>query len=143
MVRAVSVSAGPFHSLTLTADGAVWSWGGGASGKLGHGDGQDQLLPKKIEAFAGRMLYSLPQSPAVAVSNSDARYQSWKSMVFVMVRKTPLKTMRCVSVNCGSRCGREVAFASPDPSGQASICVPRKSAQTTGVRTQEGPRGLA
>ena len=60
----------------------------------------------------------------------------------MMVRKTPLKTMRCVSVNCGSRCGREVAFASPDPSGQASICVPRKSAQTTGVRTQEGPRGL-
>ena len=30
----------------------------------------------------GRMLYSLPQSPAVTVSNSDARYQSWKSMVF-------------------------------------------------------------
>ena len=40
------------------------------------------------------MLYSLPQSPAVTVSNSDDRYQSWKSMVFVMVRKTPLKTMR-------------------------------------------------
>jgi len=39
------------HSLALTADGAVWSWGMGGVGLLGHGDRQTQLLPKKIEAF--------------------------------------------------------------------------------------------
>ena len=50
--RAVAVTAAGYHSIALTADGAVRSWGGGGSGKLGHGDGQDQLLPKKIEAFA-------------------------------------------------------------------------------------------
>ena len=36
--RAVSVSVGSSHSLALTADGSVWSWGHGNGGKLGHGD---------------------------------------------------------------------------------------------------------
>ena len=48
------MSAGAFHSLALAADGALWSWGHGAYGKLGHGDQQDQLLPKKIEALTGQ-----------------------------------------------------------------------------------------
>jgi len=57
--RAVSVSAGVYHSLALTADGSVWSWGGGFFGQLGHGDMQDQLLPKKIETFAGRRVVAV------------------------------------------------------------------------------------
>jgi len=52
--RVVTVSAGGEHSLALTADGAVWSWGCGAWGELGHGDQQLQLLPKKVEALAGQ-----------------------------------------------------------------------------------------
>jgi len=53
--RVIAVSAGNVHSLALTADGAVWSWGNGEEGQLGHGDGQmNQLLPKKVEALAGR-----------------------------------------------------------------------------------------
>ena len=50
--RVVAVSAGGFHSIAVTAHGAVWSWGGGAFGNLGHGDEHQQLLPKKIEAWA-------------------------------------------------------------------------------------------
>ena len=57
--RVVAVSAGYFHSLTLTANGSVWSWGGGAGGKLGHGDTQRQLLPKKIEAFTGQRVIAV------------------------------------------------------------------------------------
>ena len=49
--RVVAVSAGGFHSLALTADGAVFTWGHGLHGCLGHGeDLSNQLLPKKIEA---------------------------------------------------------------------------------------------
>ena len=40
--------AAGFHSLAVTADGAVCSWGWGAFGKLGHGDQEAQLLPKKV-----------------------------------------------------------------------------------------------
>ena len=50
--RVVAVSAGLAHSFAITADGAVWSWGDGGHGQLGHGDQQEQLLPKKVEAFA-------------------------------------------------------------------------------------------
>ena len=50
--RVIAVSAGEYHSLALAADGAVWSWGGGAWGKLGDGDQQNQLLPKQVEAWA-------------------------------------------------------------------------------------------
>ena len=52
--RVVAVSAMGHHSIALAADGAVWSWGYGYCGRLGHGDQQTQLLPKKIEAFAGQ-----------------------------------------------------------------------------------------
>ena len=38
--------------LAITADGAVWSWGQGGSGCLGHGDLSDQMLPKKIAVWA-------------------------------------------------------------------------------------------
>ena len=57
--RVVAVSAGSEHSLTVTADGAVFTWGSGMTGCLGHGDGianaprelSKQLLPKKVEAL--------------------------------------------------------------------------------------------
>jgi len=32
------VAAGRWHSLARTADGALYSWGGGGFGRLGHGD---------------------------------------------------------------------------------------------------------
>ena len=57
--RVVAVSAGRNHSLALTADGAVWSWGFGYKGRLGHGDEQEQLLPKKIEALAGQRVVAV------------------------------------------------------------------------------------
>ena len=52
--RVIAVSAGAYpHSLALTADGAVFTWGNGEDACLGHGeDLSNQLLPKKIEAWA-------------------------------------------------------------------------------------------
>ena len=50
------MAAGFCQSFALTTDGAVWSWG---YGKLGHGDEQQQLLPKKVEAFAGQRVVAV------------------------------------------------------------------------------------
>ena len=57
--RVVAVSAAHAHSLAIIADSAVWSWGSGYSGRLGHGDEQNQLLPKKVEAFAGQRVVAV------------------------------------------------------------------------------------
>lgn len=46
-----SVSAGLIHGSFLTEDGDVYSWGFGNLGRLGHGDSETQLIPKKIEAL--------------------------------------------------------------------------------------------
>ena len=76
--RVVTVSAGSFHSLAITADGAVWSWGDGADGKLGHGDQQDQLLPRKVELFAGRCVVAVSAgfSHSLAIT-ADGAVWSW------------------------------------------------------------------
>ena len=57
--RVLAVSAGGMHSLAITANGAVFAWGDGAYGRLGHGDEQEQLLPKKIETFAGQRVVAV------------------------------------------------------------------------------------
>ena len=76
--RVVSVSAGDAQSLALTADGAVWSWGEGGFGPLGHGDRQTQLLPKKVEAFAGRRVVAVSAGAAHSLAlTADSAVWSW------------------------------------------------------------------
>ena len=44
-VSVKGVAAGRWHSLARTADGALYSWGGGGFGRLGHGDEARLRLP--------------------------------------------------------------------------------------------------
>jgi len=76
--RVVAVSAAWQHSLALTADGSVWSWGGGGFGQLGHGDEQDQLLPKKVEAFADQRVVATSAGTGHSLAlTSDGAVWSW------------------------------------------------------------------
>ena len=45
------VSCGTEHSLALCADGAVWSWGKGKNGGLGHGNEADCKSPTLIKSL--------------------------------------------------------------------------------------------
>jgi len=77
-LRVVAVSVGHDHSLALTADGAVWSWGDGDYGKLGHGDWQDQPLPKKVEAFAGQRVVALSAGESHSLTlTADSAVLTW------------------------------------------------------------------
>ena len=52
-VHISAVAAGNSHSLALSGAGALYSFGGGVYGELGHGDTHDQLAPRLIAAFQG------------------------------------------------------------------------------------------
>jgi len=41
-------ACGFFHTLAVTEEGSLWTWGLGAQGQLGHGDRENQLLPTCI-----------------------------------------------------------------------------------------------
>jgi alpha-tubulin suppressor-like RCC1 family protein len=43
------VSCGRFHTACVTESGALYTWGRGANGQLGHGDVSDQPTPKRVE----------------------------------------------------------------------------------------------
>jgi len=81
--RVIAVSAGDQHSLALTADGSVWSWGQGGSGRLGHGDLQRQLLPKKVEAFAEQRVVAVSAGAMHSLAlTADGAVWSWGDGIF-------------------------------------------------------------
>ena len=51
-VRICGVDAGDWFGAAVSADGKVYTWGSGWDGRLGHGDADDCLLPKQVQALA-------------------------------------------------------------------------------------------
>lgn len=59
-VTVKQVVCGHSHSLALAEGGGAYTWGNGNYGKLGHKVQQDEMKPRLIESFRGRML-ALPE----------------------------------------------------------------------------------
>jgi alpha-tubulin suppressor-like RCC1 family protein len=51
--RVTAVAAGCYHSLALTADGAVWAWGLNDDGQLGDGGTARHALPEPVTGLPG------------------------------------------------------------------------------------------
>uniref|UniRef100_A0A6P7FTJ3 HECT-type E3 ubiquitin transferase n=1 Tax=Diabrotica virgifera virgifera TaxID=50390 RepID=A0A6P7FTJ3_DIAVI len=49
----IDIACGGAHSAAITSSGHLYTWGKGRYGRLGHGDSEDQLKPKLIEALLG------------------------------------------------------------------------------------------
>ncbi|KAK9875133.1 hypothetical protein WA026_005926 [Henosepilachna vigintioctopunctata] len=49
----VDIACGGAHSAAITRSGQLFTWGKGRYGRLGHGDSEDQLIPKFVEALLG------------------------------------------------------------------------------------------
>jgi alpha-tubulin suppressor-like RCC1 family protein len=45
----------PEHSGAVTADGRVYTWGGGWCGCLGHVNEENELLPREVEGLRGTL----------------------------------------------------------------------------------------
>ncbi|KAF3943543.1 hypothetical protein CMV_029911 [Castanea mollissima] len=46
--KVVAVATGEAHTLALTGDGCVYTWGRGMFGRLGTGSESDQLFPVRV-----------------------------------------------------------------------------------------------
>jgi alpha-tubulin suppressor-like RCC1 family protein len=51
--RAARIASGADHALAVSLGGALFSWGSGASGELGHGDRVAAYAPKQVVALEG------------------------------------------------------------------------------------------
>ena len=52
IVRVVGVSAGYAHSLVVSDDGQLWSFGDGDGGRLGHGQSSDHTVSVPILVYS-------------------------------------------------------------------------------------------
>ncbi|XP_054721916.1 E3 ubiquitin-protein ligase HERC2-like [Uloborus diversus] len=48
-LEVVDIACGGAHSACITSSGELYTWGKGRYGRLGHGDSEDQLKPKRVE----------------------------------------------------------------------------------------------
>ena len=82
--RAKAVAAASRHSLVLVEDGdrsgAVYSFGDGGAGKLGHGDARSQWTPKRIQGLAGIAVQSIAAGEAHSVCATDSSFYAWGSL---------------------------------------------------------------
>ncbi|KAL6746527.1 regulator of chromosome condensation 1/beta-lactamase-inhibitor protein II, partial [Haematococcus lacustris] len=58
-LRVMAVSCGAFHTAAITSDGALYTWGNGLAGKLGHGSHAAALLPRKVLALSSYVVSSV------------------------------------------------------------------------------------
>jgi alpha-tubulin suppressor-like RCC1 family protein len=109
-VRVRCVCAGQCAAFAIGEDGELFSWNLGQSGILGHGDLQDQPLPKRVEALRGVPMSSVSVGLMHAVALAeDGQVYTWggehgfdllgNNRVEVELLSKPVEALRCVHVN--------------------------------------------
>ncbi|GLU21823.1 hypothetical protein SLE2022_379390 [Rubroshorea leprosula] len=77
-VRIIQIASGGYHSLALTDEGKVLSWGHGGQGQLGHSSIQNQKTPVMIEALADkRVVYIACGGSSSAAVTDEGKLYMW------------------------------------------------------------------
>ncbi|KAM6548662.1 hypothetical protein CsatB_020338 [Cannabis sativa] len=77
-VRIIQIASGGYHSLALTDDGKVLSWGHGGHGQLGHSSISSCKTPEVIEALANeRVVYIACGGSSSAAVTDDGKLFMW------------------------------------------------------------------
>jgi alpha-tubulin suppressor-like RCC1 family protein len=78
----VQVAVGKEHSMALSNDGKVFTWGSGRDNILGHGEGDDilgQLVPKQLADLGGVKSIAAGDVHSLAVVGDEGRVYAWGS----------------------------------------------------------------
>ena len=70
----VKVAAGVGHSMALTRNGHVYTWGAGGKGQLGHNNTHDQDVPKQVENLTDVMDIAAGGRHSMAVKTDGSVY---------------------------------------------------------------------
>ncbi|KAJ0028328.1 hypothetical protein Pint_36517 [Pistacia integerrima] len=77
-VRIIQIASGGYHSLALTDEGKVLSWGYGGHGQLGHSSTENQKVPVVIEALADkRVVYIACGGSSSAAITDKGKLYMW------------------------------------------------------------------
>ncbi|CAH0722311.1 unnamed protein product, partial [Brenthis ino] len=117
-LEVVAIACGGAHSACLTARGRVYTWGKGRYGRLGHGDSEDQLVPKLVEALSSYRVIDVACGSGDAQTlciTDDDNVWSWGDGDYgklgrggsegckLPMRIDCLKGLRVIKVECGSQ----------------------------------------
>ncbi|XVF81647.1 hypothetical protein PTKIN_Ptkin15bG0172000 [Pterospermum kingtungense] len=76
--RIIQIASGGYHSLALTDEGKVLSWGHGGHGQLGHSSIQNQKIPALIDALADkRVVYIACGGSSSAAITDEGKLFMW------------------------------------------------------------------
>ncbi|CAG9575570.1 unnamed protein product [Danaus chrysippus] len=117
-LEVVCIACGGAHSACLTARGRIYTWGKGRYGRLGHGDSEDQLIPKLVEALSSFRVIDVACGSGDAQTlciTDDDNVWSWGDGDYgklgrggsegckLPMRIDCLKGLRVIKVECGSQ----------------------------------------
>lgn len=157
-MEVVAIACGGAHSACLTARGRIYTWGKGRYGRLGHGDSEDQLVPKMVEALTTFRVIDVAcgsgDAQTLCITDDDTVW-SWGDGDYgklgrggyegckLPMRIECLKGLRVVKVECGSqfsvalcRCGSVYTWGKGDYHrlGHGSYDHVRKPMRVTGMQ---------
>eukprot|EP01039_Chlorochromonas_danica_P010584 gene10584-11729_t len=81
-IQIISVSAGSRHSLALSSEGHVYSWGWGHIGQLGHGECVNVYQPKRIECLPNPIITISAGGMHSACITQDYQCYTWGCNTF-------------------------------------------------------------
>ncbi|KAL6995201.1 RCC1 domain-containing protein rug3, mitochondrial [Sarracenia purpurea var. burkii] len=77
-VRVIQIASGGYHSLALTDEGKVLSWGHGGCGQLGHSSTQNQKIPVPVEGLADeRVIHIACGGSSSAAITDEGKLYMW------------------------------------------------------------------
>ncbi|KAJ6920216.1 hypothetical protein NC651_013966 [Populus alba x Populus x berolinensis] len=149
------IACGSYHVAALTSRNEVYTWGKGANGRLGHGDGEDRKTPTIVEALKDRHVKYIAcganYSAAICfhkwVSGSEQSQCSSCRQAFGFTRKRH-NCYNCGLVHCHSCSSRKATRAAlaPNPSKPYRVCdscfvkLNKMSEPSNTNRRNAGPR---
>ncbi|RZF46926.1 hypothetical protein LSTR_LSTR013238 [Laodelphax striatellus] len=81
--RVVTVECGQYHSMALTDDGKLYTWGWGVHGQLGHGSVEDHHYPTLVQNLSNEMCVSCSGGHAHTLAlTAEGRVWAFGSSVF-------------------------------------------------------------